>query len=194
MALGLAYLSQLEVERLDGVGRVNQPSQVRREVEERPHALPVAPPRGRDRRKALGVLGFKRFERREARLLGGCRVDVAQLGADRLVLDPADEAAWSYESCARCKLPVHGRGRGKTMITDANRQKIDLWIVGAPELRRIECTETRRRVLLRANGPLWLGAHGFYARTRPAGRCRSGVGVSCDRRRRDRLGGARFRC
>src|SRR5665213_224926 len=92
MAFGLGYLSQLEVERLDGVGRVNQASQVSREVEERPDALPVAAPRGRDRRKALRVLGFKRVELREARLLGGRRVDVAQLGADRLSLRPTDEA------------------------------------------------------------------------------------------------------
>ena len=30
------------------------------------------------------------------------------------------------------------------MISDANREKIDLWIAGAPELRRVESTETHR--------------------------------------------------
>jgi hypothetical protein len=30
------------------------------------------------------------------------------------------------------------------MISDANREKIGLWIAGAPELRRVESTETHR--------------------------------------------------
>src|SRR5450755_2990999 len=92
MAFGLRYLSQLEIERFDGIGRVDQTSQVSWEGEERPDELPVAPRRGRDRRKALRVLGLKRVEFSEPRLLGGRRVDVAQLGADRLALHPTDEA------------------------------------------------------------------------------------------------------
>src|SRR6188768_3363066 len=108
MAFGLGYLSQLEVERFNGVGGVDQPPQLRREVKERTYAVPVAAPRRRDCWKALGVLGFKRVELSQACLLGGCRVDVAQLGANRLALHPANEAHGVFlASAAQSNVVVH---------------------------------------------------------------------------------------
>src|SRR5580658_2459150 len=104
VALGADDFTQLEVEGLDRIGRVEDASDLVGEGKEASYALPVTTPGGDDRGVGLSPLGLKVLEGVQSKVLCVGSVNVFEVGTERLSLGPGDEA---------CGVSNHMHGLGK---------------------------------------------------------------------------------